>query len=201
MISDSQTGEAAIIDCGAYYDEEWRAIETYVRENGLRPVRLLCTHGHFDHVMGCGFAEAAYGLRPEIHPDDEFLLNAASEQMEDMMGIPVRMPIPKAGRYLTDGDVILLGEVRLQVLHTPGHSPGGVVFYAPEHQAAFTGDTLFRMSVGRTDLHRGSWSQLMDSLHNVVAKLPADTVVWPGHGPKTTIALELRSNPYLQHSS
>lgn len=196
-MSDSQTGDAAIIDCGAYYEGEWRAIETYIRENGLHPIHLLCTHGHFDHVMGCGFAATTYGLQPEIHQDDEFLLDLVSEEMEQMMGIPLRMPVPKAGRYLHDGDVIMLGEARLQVLHTPGHSPGGVIFYAAEHQMAFSGDTLFRMSVGRTDLNRGSWSQLMESLRNVVSKLPPETVVWPGHGPQTTIEWELRTNPYL----
>ncbi len=197
IVSDSQTGEAAIIDCGAFYEDEWRAIENYIREGGLHPTHLLCTHGHFDHVMGCGFAEAAYGLRPEIHGDDVFLLDAAAEQMEEMMGMRLPQPIPKPERLLNDGDVIMLGDTRFQVLHTPGHSPGGLVFHAPEQQVAFTGDTLFRMSVGRTDLHRGSWSQLMLSLHNVVGQLPPDTVVWPGHGPQTTIGRELRTNPYL----
>ena len=102
------------------------------------------------------------------------------------------------GHYLTDADVIQFGTHRLQILHTPGHTPGGIVFYCEEERTAFSGDTLFRMSIGRTDFERGSYEEMLSSLHNVVAHLPADTTVYPGHGPQTTIAEELRYNPYFK---
>jgi glyoxylase-like metal-dependent hydrolase (beta-lactamase superfamily II) len=101
------------------------------------------------------------------------------------------------GRYFEPNEIIRFGNHSLQVLKTPGHSPGSVVFYCAEESTAFTGDTLFRMSVGRTDFEGGSYTDLMSSLANVLAKLPAETVILPGHGPQSTIGYELRYNPYL----
>ena len=197
-VASDDTQECVIIDCGAFYPEEGEAIVGYIRNNNLTPKRLLCTHGHFDHCMGNGYIYRAFGLNPEAHIGDEFLMEKMQGQTRDILGVDIDLDVPPTGRYLTDEDVIRFGTHRLQILHTPGHTPGGIIFYCEEEHIAFSGDTLFRMSIGRTDFERGSYGQMLDSLHNVVAHLPADTTVYPGHGPQTTIAEELRYNPYFK---
>jgi glyoxylase-like metal-dependent hydrolase (beta-lactamase superfamily II) len=197
VVSDD-TRECVIIDCGAFYPEEGEAIVGYIRNSSLTPKRLLCTHGHFDHCMGNGYIYRAFGLKPEAHTADQFLMEKMQGQTNEILGINIDLDVPPVGRYLTDKDIIEFGTHRLQILHTPGHTPGGIIFYCKEESTAFSGDTLFRMSIGRTDFERGSYEQMLDSLHNVVAHLPADTTVYPGHGPQTTIAEELRYNPYLR---
>ena len=197
VVSD-ETKEAVIIDCGAFFEEERHAIVNYIRGNELKPVHLLCTHAHFDHVFGVDTIYQAFGLKPEMHSEDKFLYDAASEQAAQMMGIENSIQMPPTNSFLNDGDIIRFGNHQLQVLHAPGHSPGGVLFYCKEEKTLFSGDTLFRMSVGRTDLPGGSWEQLINSMANVVAKLPADTIVYTGHGPKTCIGDEMRMNPYLK---
>ena len=196
VVSDD-TLECIIIDCGAYYDDERRAIADYISSQGLKPVRLLATHGHWDHNLGIDTIYQTYGLRVEAAKEDEFIISDIPHNFQSIIGAPLRREYPAVGRFFTPDEVIRFGHHSLQVLKTPGHSPGSVVFYCAEERTAFTGDTLFRMSVGRTEFDGGSYAQLMSSLANVLAKLPADTVILPGHGPKSTIDYELRYNPYL----
>ena len=196
VVSDD-TLECVIIDCGAYYDDERRAITDYISSQGLKPVRLLATHGHWDHNLGIDTIYQTYGLRVEAAKEDEFIISDIPHNFQSIIGAPLRREYPAVGRFFTPDEVIRFGNHSLQVLKTPGHSPGSVVFYCAEEHTAFTGDTLFRMSVGRTDFDGGSYTDLMSSLANVLAKLPADTVILPGHGPKSTIDYELRYNPYL----
>ena len=196
VVSDD-TLECIIIDCGAYYDDERRAITDYISSQGLKPVRLLATHGHWDHNLGIDTIYQTYGLRVEAAKEDEFIISDIPHNFQSIIGAPLRREYPAVGRFFTPDEVIRFGHHSLQVLKTPGHSPGSVVFYCAEERTAFTGDTLFRMSVGRTDFDGGSYTQLMSSLANVLAKLPADTVILPGHGPQSTIDYELRYNPYL----
>ena len=193
-----ESKECVIIDCGAFFEEERNAIVGYIRNNGLKPVHLLCTHAHFDHVFGADTIYQNFGLKPEMHQGDEFLYLATNEQTTAMMGVSQNIQVPPVGAFLNDGDIVCFGNHKLKVLHVPGHSPGGVLFYCEKEKVVFSGDTLFRMSVGRTDLQRGSWTELMNSMENVVAKLPADTIVYTGHGPKTIIGEELQMNPYLK---
>jgi len=200
VVSD-ETRQCVIIDCGAYYPEEGKAITAYIKTAGLTPIHLLCTHGHFDHCMGNGYIFREFGLKPEVHTDDEFLMVKIQQQVTDILGVRIDLDVPPVGRYLTDLDTINFGSHQLTIIHTPGHTPGGIFFYCKEENTAFSGDTLFRMSIGRTDFERGSYQQMMESLHEVVAKLPAHTTVFPGHGPQTTIADELRYNPYLTQVS
>lgn len=200
VVSD-ETRQCVIIDCGAFYPEEGQAITAYIKTAGLTPIHLLCTHGHFDHCMGNGYIFREFELKPEVHTDDEFLMVKIQQQVTDILGVRIDLDVPPVGRYLTDLDVITFGTHQLTIIHTPGHTPGGVFFYCKEENTAFSGDTLFRMSIGRTDFERGSYQQMMESLHEVVAKLPAHTTVFPGHGPQTTIADELRYNPYLTQVS
>ena len=196
VVSD-ETGEGIIVDCGAYYEEEIQAIINYVQQNNIKLKHIVATHGHFDHNFGNNFVFKAYGLKVEISADDAYLINDLPGQFESMIGFPLHRDYPEVGHFFEDGEVIRFGNHTFEILKTPGHTPGGVTFYNQEESIAFTGDTLFRMSIGRTDFDRGSYQDIIASLQNVIGKLPPDTVVYSGHGPKTTIAEELQYNPYL----
>ena len=197
VVSD-ESGDCVIIDCGAFYPEEGQAIVSYIREQKLTPRHLLCTHGHFDHCMGNGYIYKAFDLKPEVHQDDDFLMEKMEQQTSEILGIKINLDVPPVGRYLTDNDTITFGSHTWQILHTPGHTPGGIVFYDTAEHTAFSGDTLFRMSIGRTDFDRGSFEQMLDSLHKLRRQLPRETTVYPGHGPQTTIADEVQYNPYFK---
>lgn len=197
VVSD-ESRDCVIIDCGAYYPEEGQAIVGYIRQQQLTPRHLLCTHGHFDHCMGNGYIFRAFGLKPRAHQDDSFLMEKMEQQTSDILGIPIHLDVPPVGSYLTDSDTITFGSHTWQILHTPGHTPGGIVFYDADEHIAFSGDTLFRMSIGRTDFELGSYADMMTSLHMLATQLPADTKIYAGHGPETTMADEIRYNPYLR---
>ena len=197
MVSD-ESRECVIIDCGAMYNEELAALDHYIADNQLKPLHLLATHGHLDHNFGNAHMFRKYGLKVEICAEDQDLVERLPEQARDIFGIEIPADQPSAGRLLGNGDVITFGSHQLQVLQTPGHTHGSCLFYSAEEHTAFTGDTLFRMSIGRTDFAEGSWAEMEKSLRDVVAKLPKETIVLSGHGPQSTIADELRYNPYLR---
>ena len=195
IISD-ETKQCVICDCGAYYPAERAAIVDYIRDNGLTPVHLLCTHGHIDHNFGNNTIFDEFGLKPEVHNEDQHLMDMLAEQAETLVEITLDYAMPPVGKYFGDGDEITFGSHRLKVIETPGHSKGSVFFYCPEEAIALSGDTLFRNSIGRTDYLGGSMFQIIQSLR-MICQLPDNTVVYPGHGPQTTIGTELSSNPYL----
>lgn len=197
VVSDD-SHECVIIDCGAYYDEECVAIDNYLREQQLKPVRLLATHGHLDHNFGNAHLFQQYGLKVEICAEDQQLVERLPQQAAALFGMEISDDQPPVGRLLSDGDSITFGNHTLQVLSTPGHSHGSCLFYIQEEGIVFSGDTLFRMSIGRTDFPEGSWQQMEQSLTKIAGTLPKETVVYPGHGPQTTIADELQYNPYLR---
>lgn len=190
-------GKAAVIDCGALYEEERAAVTAYIRQRGLEVVHLLCTHGHFDHNFGNDTIWDTFHLKPEVAAEDEGLMEM-KRQVSDMVGIDYWRPVPPVGHLLGNGERLSIGTLQLEVLPTPGHTPGSVTFYSEAEGVAFTGDTLFRLSIGRTDFEGGSWTDMSNSLRNVLGKLPAHTKVYPGHGEPTTIGDELRYNPYLR---
>ena len=196
VVSDD-TLDCVIIDCGAYYDDERKALTDYISSQGLKPRHLLATHGHWDHNLGNDTVYKTYGLQVEAAKEDDFIITDIPRNFQSIIGAPLRRQYPAVGRFFGPDETIRFGHHSLQVLKTPGHSPGSVVFYCAEEHIAFTGDTLFRMSVGRTDFEGGSYEALMNSIANVLAKLPSETVILPGHGPQSTIADELRYNPYL----
>ena len=199
VVSDDESGQVVVIDCGAWYDAERKAITNYLRSNALTLRHVLCTHGHMDHIFGVDTLYQEFGIAPRLHAADHKLYYDMEGQTATMLGIAFNRPMPPFDQALTDGEVVTFGNSKLLVMHTPGHSPGSVVFYCPDQHLLFSGDTLFRMGVGRTDLQGGSWQQLAHSLTHVLSTLPPETVVCCGHGPNTTIGQELRSNPYLSY--
>ena len=195
VVSD-ETKECIIVDCGAYYEEERRAIVDYIRHNQLTPKHLVATHGHIDHNFGNNTIYEAFGLKPEVEADDEQLINMLPQQAQAIAGVELDYKMPPVGKYLRETDTISFGSHTFTLLHTPGHTPGGVFYYCKEEKVACSGDTLFRGSIGRTDLPGGNSFLIIQSLR-MIAQLPDDTTILPGHGQQTTIGYELRSNPYM----
>jgi len=195
VVSD-ETRECVIIDCGAYYEEERQALVGYIRENQLVPKHLLVTHGHLDHNFGNEFLYKEFGLKPEISERDEHLINNMVHQAKKLYNLDLVFNTPPIGHFLEENEEVAFGSHILKVLETPGHSKGCVCFYCEAEHTLFTGDTLFRGSIGRTDLGGGSMIQIIQSLR-FLAQLPDETVVLPGHGLQTTIGDEVAHNPYV----
>lgn len=191
IISD-ETKEAVIIDPGMFAESEWKVVKDYVDSNGLRVRHCLLTHTHFDHVMACHYVEKAWGLRPEGHADDVDQYKDLQHQTAMFLGFSMNIPSqPPFGKCINESDTITFGSHAIQVLHTPGHSRGSVCYYIKNEKSLFAGDTLFAGSCGRTDLLGGNYTQMMNSLLRLTS-LPADTIVYTGHGPSTTIENETR---------
>ncbi len=196
VVWDEASMEAAIVDCGALFPQEEAKIEAFVSDNNLKIKYILNTHLHLDHCFGNAWAAERYGILPMAHKDDETLLARMGEQAR-MFGLPFEVKTEKLGGYLNDNDVLMLGENRIEVIHTPGHSRGGLCFYIPSAGWLISGDSLFEGSIGRTDLEGGSYATLIKSITERLMTLPEETVVYPGHGPYTTIGDEKRMNPFL----
>lgn len=197
VVSDDSR-QCVVIDCGALWPDEKTAIVNYIRQQQLTPVHLLATHGHLDHNFGNALLFREFGLKVEVCTEDQPLVENLLGQARELFGIELDDEQAPTGALLSDGDTVSFGQHTFQVLRTPGHTHGSVIYYCEAEQTAFTGDTLFRMSIGRTDFAEGSWAEMEQSLHNVVAKLPKETIVLSGHGPQSTIADELLYNPYLR---
>lgn len=185
-----EDGDCIVIDPGGYTP----ALAAFLKQHRLRPAYILLTHGHFDHIGGVYRLKELFGATVMIHADDAVMLTSAKENLSGLAGISIVMP--PADQTLTDGAVVEAAGVRLTVMHTPGHSPGGVCLAG--EGVVFSGDTLFWESVGRTDFPSSRPEALTKSLQEKVMALPDDTVVYPGHGPETTIGHERRNNPFLK---
>lgn len=193
VVSDNSR-DAIVIDSGAYYDSERQAIIHYIDEQQLTLRHLLCTHAHFDHCFGNYTLWRQYGIKPYLPYGDKYLADLDS-QMRLMMGTGYneeQAPVV----FFNNNDSFDFGTHRLTVIPTPGHSMGSCCLYCAEEHLLFTGDTLFSQSIGRTDLEGGCWTDMQNSLH-LIAQMPVNTRVLPGHGPETTIGHELKTNPYL----
>lgn len=197
IVSDD-TKQCVIIDCGAHHPNERKAITSHIAEGGLKPVHLLATHAHIDHNFGNNTILEAYGLHPEVAMADKPLMGSLRQQASAFAGIDYEEDIPEAGLFFSKGQQITFGNHTLSIIPTPGHTPGSVVFYCEEEKVAFTGDTLFQGSIGRTDFEMGSYLDMCNSLRTLASALPADVTVLPGHGPQTTMGEELQHNPYLK---
>ena len=195
VLSD-ETNECVIVDCGAFFPEERKAIVDYIRSNHLVPKHLIATHGHIDHNFGNNTMFEEFGLQPEVHADEAQLMDTLPEQAESFCNITLDYEMPAVGRFLSANDKICFGSHTFTILETPGHTPGSVFYYCKEENVAFSGDTLFHNSVGRTDIPGGSMFLLIQSLR-AISQLPDETQILPGHGDYTTMGKEQTSNPYL----
>lgn len=195
VVSD-ETKECIIVDCGAYYADERKAIVDYIKENKLKPVHLIVTHGHLDHNFGNNTVYEAFGLKPEVSFKDEHLMQNLKKQAKNFYQIELDYDFPPIDHFFEEDEEIKFGSHTIKIIETPGHSRGSVIFYCKEENIAFSGDTLFRNSIGRTDFEGGSKFQIIMSLRTI-CQLPDNTRILPGHGEETTIGYELSSNPYL----
>lgn len=190
------TKECIIIDPGCHNYNENTTLSAYISDLGLHPVRLINTHCHIDHVLGNDFIYRSYGLSPEIHSGEQPVLDAV-DMVGKMYGIDVT-PSPPVGRYIEDGELINFGHSQLTALLTPGHSPASLSFYSEKDGICIAGDVLFFGSIGRTDLPGGDYNTLIRSIEQKLMVLPDETIVFPGHGERTTIGYERKTNPFLR---
>lgn len=190
-----ETNEAVIIDPGCYSTTEQTELYNFIKNNNLNPVKLLNTHCHIDHILGNNFVATKFGVELYIHQLDLPTLHATTEYGH-LYGFTVDKS-PEPAHFLKDGDVVKFGNSTLEVIFTPGHAPGHVVFVNHEQRFVINGDVLFRGSIGRTDLPGGNHQTLIDSIKTKLFTLPDDYVVHTGHGPTTTIGYEKKYNPFL----
>lgn len=200
LVACEETREGAVIDPGTMGTEETSAIAIEVERLGVIVRYIINTHGHPDHMSGNDLLKVAVGGDVLIHELDAFKLTDPLRNASRMFGLEVR--VKPADRLIEDGETIAVGKVRLRVVHTPGHSAGGITLLGDGF--AFTGDTLLAGSIGRTDLPCSSeentiaYDVLLDSIKEKLLTLPEETVVLAGHGPPTTVGEEKRSNPFLR---
>ena len=188
--------EAILIDPGCWDREEEKMLGAYLSDNGLVPVRLVLTHAHIDHILGCSWVHKTYGLLPEMHRSDLTTL-AQGERAANLYNIPyTTSPLPE--KFLAAGDAVRLGTDELNVLFVPGHAPGHIALHSKTQDFVIAGDVLFRHSIGRTDLPGGDTETLLQSIRAELFPLGDQVTVYSGHGPETSIGEERRNNPFLR---
>lgn len=188
--------EAIVVDPGCWDPAEQQELEAALERNGLTPVRVVLTHAHIDHILGCSWMHKRYGLSPELHRADHPILHGGA-RTASMYGLPYD-PAPEPKGFLQEGDTIRIGDAELSVLFVPGHAPGHIAFYHAPGKFVVSGDVLFQSSVGRVDLPGGDMDTLLRSIRDTLFPLGDDVTVHCGHGPATTIGREKRSNPFLR---
>lgn len=197
VIADEATGDAIVVDPGMADAAELKRFDDFIESNHLNIKGIINTHLHLDHCFGDNYVKDKYGVKVSAHIDDAPLGGSVAEQAR-RFGMRMNNSDVVIDAPLADGDVITLGDDRLEVIHTPGHSPGGICLYSPTGKFLIAGDTLFQGSIGRTDLEGGNHHQLVDSIKSQLLTLPDDTLVLSGHGGSTTIGAERASNPFLR---
>lgn len=193
----NETGACCIIDPGAYFPEEEQALTAFINENKLQPVLLLNTHCHFDHIFGNSFIHRTYGLELHLHRNELPILERGP-QAAQMWGFPPFENFSGPMHFLDEGSIVKLGGEELEVLFTPGHSPGSISFYSRSHKFIVGGDVLFQGSIGRDDLPGGDGVVLRETIKTKFYTLPADVIVYPGHGGSTTIGDEAKGNAFVR---
>ncbi len=197
IVLDEESRACVIIDPGCYTPQEEAELARTIASLALKPVRLLNTHCHLDHIFGNAFAAETFQLSLEIHPKEITMLER-SPQAAQFYGVPFPRLSPSPSAFLEEGDVVAFGKVQLEVLHTPGHSPGSVCFFCRHTQQLIAGDVLFFESIGRTDLPGGDHDTLIETIIHKLLPLGDSVQVFPGHGPATSIGYERLHNPFLQ---
>ena len=199
ILADEKTGDAIVVDPG----DEAERILAELKAQGFTARYLVHTHAHIDHIAATRAVHEATGGEVCLNKGDQMLYDNIAMQGE-FLGLKVDPIVAPITRYIEHQDVIETSSLKLNVLHTPGHTPGSVCFYCEtldmngtSRKLMFSGDTLFSGSIGRTDLWGGDYDQIISSLKERVTKVPFETEVIPGHGPTTTVARELKSNPFL----
>ena len=192
-----ETDECVVVDAGCYDDSEKSELANFIDDNGLKPIELINTHCHIDHVLGLSFLAKKYNLDLRFHQKDMPVFDS-TQMVAQMYGIPnVEIPPSPVG-FFEEGEVIEFGNSKLDILFTPGHSPGHVVFVDHKQKIIIGGDVLFYGSIGRTDLPGGDHQTLINSIKSKLLELEDDYQVYSGHGPVTNIGFERRNNPFLQ---
>lgn len=189
--------ECVIIDPGCYEKEEQEELANFILENSLNPVALLNTHCHIDHILGNKFVSEKWNVDLYIHKADLPLLENAGE-ISKMYGLTKYNTSPYPKHFLVDKTIFSFGESELEVLFTPGHAPGHICFYNKKHNLIISGDVIFQMSIGRTDLPFGNFKTLITSITKKLFPLPDSTQIYCGHGPNTVLSFEKDHNPFLQ---
>ena len=195
-IISNESKECWIIDPGCYTDAEKQKLSDYISKNQLKPVRLLNTHCHLDHIFGNAYIADTYQLSPEWHEKETFI--AQNAKISAMMFGVKEPEFREPKSFLIPGTTLNLGEDEFKLLFTPGHSPGSVTFYNEKESYAIVGDVLFRESIGRTDLPGGNYDTLIKAIKRELLILPEDVVIYNGHGPSTTIGYEKKYNSFLR---
>lgn len=197
LLVDSATKEAAVVDPSMQTDRERMEFDHFIESHGIKLTQIINTHLHLDHCFGVNYVKEHYGVKMSASAADAPLGRQFPQQCEmfrmPRLGGPVEIDVP-----LKDGDIIEIGESRILVIATPGHSPGGICLYDQADRLLFTGDTLFKGSIGRTDLPGGDYMQLINSIRSKILSLPDNITVFPGHEKLTNLANERRFNPYLR---
>jgi len=192
----NEKGDAIIIDPGCYFSAEQETLKNHTVRAGLKPVQWLNTHCHFDHIFGAKWLSKEYNLEMYCHAAEQTIMeNGTQSALRFGLGFDnYNGPL----HFLNPGDIIKLGNDELKVLFTPGHSPGSICFYCKAQNFVIAGDVLFYESIGRTDLPFGNHQQLLTSIQEQLYTLPDETIIYPGHGPATTIEHEKKFNPYVR---
>lgn len=191
-----ETLECVIVDPGCSNPHEEAQLKAFIESKNLTPVRLLNTHGHFDHIWGNQFVADTWNLKVEAHTLSQEIMERGPSQGA-MFGIEVPKA-PSIGQEIVAGEKITFGDSSLNTIHVPGHEPGSIVFYSEADHFMICGDVIFNGSIGRTDLYKGDHQLLIDGIKEKLICLPDETVIYSGHGISTTVASEKMRNPYLQ---
>jgi len=196
FIISADNGQCVVVDPGCCSPDEQNTLKKFIADKGLNPTWLVNTHGHYDHITGNSFVCKTWqSVKIAAHRDDLFIMENGYDRAE-IFGFPVEKP-PTPTVFLKDGDLIEFSDVSLNVIHIPGHSPGGILLYSPRQKFVIAGDVLFNGSIGRTDFPGGNHSLLIDGIKKKLLTLPPETTVYTGHGPTTTIGKEKATNPFL----
>lgn len=194
------TKECVIVDPGCYTKEEETKLKQFITNNNLKPVKLINTHCHIDHIMGNKFTSERWGIQLYIHKEDLPLIENAGN-IGKIYGLDDYEESPYPKHFLDEGDILTFGKSSLQVLFTPGHSPGHICLYNKEHNLLIAGDVIFQKSIGRTDLPGGDYDTLIQSITLKLFPLPNTTQIYCGHGPATNLGYEKEKNPFLFNSN